>query len=157
MPDVSTSGLAMEDDGLKTGSSVASVGVDTGPKLGMVEKPTMPDCINLVPTPVQIGPAEIELELYKCYDEGKPGFLRRASFSLWMTGVITLLTTGLSFLGFLHTKDSGASWKSFFAWPVLVQICTSVLFVIIGGMGEQFNSRHKKDYIDGVMKRYKQE
>jgi len=94
--------------------------------------------------------------LYKCYDAGKPGFWRRASFSLWMSGVTTLLTTGLTFISFLNNKTSAdVSWYDFFTKPMKIQVGMIMLYLVVGGIFEQANAKHKQKYIDDVMKRYK--
>lgn len=129
-----------------------------GSQITMIGDPTKLSgqaCIDLVPTPVRIGPTEIELELYKCYDEGKPGFWRRTAFSLWMAGVTTLITTLLSFGSFIFKKPENVSVCSFFTTPMRLQIGLLLLYMVMGGVIEQVNSKHKKDYIDGVMKRYR--
>lgn len=129
-----------------------------GSQITMIGAPTKlsgQECIDLVPTPVRIGPTEIELELYKCYDEGKPGFWRRTSFSLWIAGVTTLITTLLSFGFFVYKKPENVSLCNFFTPPMCFQIGLLLLYMVIGGGIEQVNCKHKKDYIDGVMKRYR--
>ena len=132
------------------------VGTDGVSEIGKQISPSDPPCINLVQTPVQIGPTDIELELYKCYDAGKPGFWRRASFSLWMSGVTTLLTTGLTFISFLNNKaNPNASWYDFFTEPMKIQVGMIMLYLVVGGIFEQANAKHKQKYIDDVMKRYK--
>jgi len=132
------------------------VGTDGVSEIGKQISPSDPPCINLVQTPVQIGPTDIELELYKCYDAGKPGFWRRASFSLWMSGVTTLLTTGLTFISFLNNKTSAdVSWYDFFTKPMKIQVGMIMLYLVVGGIFEQANAKHKQKYIDDVMKRYK--
>ena len=132
------------------------VGTDGISEIGKQISPSDSPCINLVQTPVQIGPTDIELELYKCYDAGKPGFWRRASFSLWMSGVTTLLTTGLSFISFLNNKaNPNASWYDFFTEPMKIQVGMIMLYLVVGGIFEQANAKHKQKYIDDVMKRYK--
>lgn len=132
------------------------VGTDGISEIGKQISPSDSPCINLVQTPVQIGPTDIELELYKCYDAGKPGFWRRASFSLWMSGVTTLLTTGLSFISFLNNKaNPNASWYDFFTEPMKIQVGMVILYLVVGGIIEQGNTKHKQKYIGEVMKRYK--
>lgn len=132
------------------------VGTDGVSEIGKQISPSDPPCINLVQTPVQIGPTDIELELYKCYDAGKPGFWRRASFSLWMSGVTTLLTTGLTFISFLNNKTSAdVSWYDFFTEPMKIQVGMVILYLVVGGIIEQANTKHKQKYIGEVMKRYK--
>jgi hypothetical protein len=132
------------------------VGTDGISEIGKQISPSDSPCINLVQTPVQIGPTDIELELYKCYDAGKPGFWRRASFSLWMSGVTTLLTTGLSFISFLNNKaNPNASWCDFFTEPMKIQVGMVILYLVVGGIIEQANTKHKQNYIGEVMKRYK--
>lgn len=132
------------------------VGTDGVSEIGKQISPSDPPCINLVQTPVQIGPTDIELELYKCYDAGKPGFWRRASFSLWMSGVTTLLTTGWSFISFLNNKANlNSSWYDFFTEPMKIQVGMIILYLVVGGIIEHVSTKHKQNYIGEVMKRYK--
>lgn len=152
-----TSSSTLKDDNA-VGAAPNLTAKTTNPHVTMIGKPAKSseqECINLVQTPVQIGPTDIELELYKCYDAGKPGFLRRASFSLLMAGLTTLMTTALSFVSFMYKKAAGASVCDFFTLPMSIQIVLLVLYIAVGGVVEQVNAKHKEKYIDEVMKRYR--
>ena len=111
--------------------------------------------VNLVKKPVRIETTEIELALHKCYDAAMPGFWRRASFSLWMSGLTTLITTTLSFVGFLYHMDkTKSSWCNFFTKPMWIQIGAIIFCLVVGGAIEQSNVKRKEKYIKEAMKQY---
>ena len=111
--------------------------------------------VNLVKKPVRIETTEIELALHKCYDAAMPGFWRRASFSLWMSGLTTLITTTLSFVGFLyHMDETKSSWYNFFTRPMWIQIGAIIFCLVVGGAIEQSNVKRKGRYIKEAMRQY---
>lgn len=111
--------------------------------------------VNLVKKPVRIETTEIELALHKCYDAAMPGFWRRASFSLWMSGLTTLITTTFSFVGFLYHMDkTKSSWCNFFTKPMWIQIGVIIFCLVVGGAIEQSNVKRKEKYIKEAMKQY---
>lgn len=111
--------------------------------------------VNLVKKPVRIETTEIELALHKCYDAAMPGFWRRASFSLWMSGLTTLITTTLSFVGFWYQMgETKSPWYDFFTRPILIQVGAIIFCLVVGGAIEQSNVKRKGKYIKEAMRQY---